>query len=98
MPTSIEVTPANSTPMGYEQITGLTSAQSLTVPAGANIAILQAQDQDCRFRDDGTSPTASVGTVLEVKRLFGYSGDLSAVEIIETTATAIVNVLYYKGP
>ncbi len=44
-------------PKGYQQITDLSSAVSLTVPNGANYAIIEAETQSVRWRDDGTAPT-----------------------------------------
>ena len=57
-------------PLGYEQITSISSAKTLTVPNGAIVAMIQAEAKDGRWRDDGTNPTsaeghlANVGTVL----------------------------------
>ena len=60
--------------LGYEQITSLSSTKGLTLPAvDANgmkctpaIAIIIAEAQGVRWRDDGTAPTASVGMPLPV--------------------------------
>lgn len=85
------------TPLGYQQITSLSAAQSLTVPTGATMAMITAEAQAVRFRDDGTSPTATVGLPLAVGLLpFQYSGNLSAIKFIEQTASAKLNVVYYR--
>lgn len=87
----------NRVPCGYQQISGLSSAKGLTVPdSGARFALIQAQDKDVRWRDDGTSPTASIGMVLQANGYLEYTGDLSAFKAIETEASAVVNVSYYK--
>jgi len=83
------------TPKGFEKITGLSSAKSLTVPSGSRLALVQCETQDVRWRDDGTAPTAAVGFLLETSVNFWYSGDLSALQLIETNASAVVNVCYY---
>lgn len=83
-------------PMGYEQITSLSSAQGLTVPTGSDFCTLQCETQDVRMRDDGTDPTASVGQYLVANTIYEYYGDMSAVKFIETSASAKLNVHYYK--
>ncbi len=84
-----------TTPLGYQQITP-TSVQSLTVPAGANQALLVAEVQGIRIRDDGVAPTTSVGWLLPVNVPFLYTGTLTAVQVINATSGGILNVLYYK--
>lgn len=86
----------NLTPVGHQQLTSVGSATALTVPAGARVAIIQAETKDCRWRDDGTNPTSGVGIILSAtgSPLF-YTGTLSAFKIIETAASAKVNVAYY---
>ena len=80
---------------GYQQLTSLGTAQALTVPAGARAAIIQAETQGVRWRDDGTNPTASVGMVIAAGSDFFYTGDLAAIRLIEQAASAKVNVSYY---
>lgn len=89
-------TEATLKPLGYEQITSLAASQSLTVPTGARLAVLICETQAVRWRDDGTDPTASVGMPLAVGVQFTYSGNLAEIEIIEQTASAKLNVSYYK--
>jgi len=82
-------------PMGYQQITSLSSSTTLTVPSGSNAALIQAQDNNVRWRDDGTAPTTSVGMLHLASAERWYIGDLSALRFIETTASAVLNVSYY---
>ncbi len=82
-------------PLGYVKPTPLTSAKGLTVPAGAQRALLQVEDQKVRWRDDGTSPTIAIGIVIGAGEEYMYEGDLSAIEFIEETATAKLNVAYF---
>jgi len=92
------VVDGNLKALGYEQVTGLTAAKTLTIPTGARVVALQAQDQDIRWRDDGTDPTATVGMILIAgDRPFLYNGnDLTALSFFEAAATAILNVTYYS--
>jgi hypothetical protein len=92
-----------TTCMGYQQLSSLSSATGLTVPTQtpngsatkANFAIIVAETQNVRWRDDGTDPTASVGMLLVAGVPFQYDGDLSRIKFIETPASAKVNVSYY---
>lgn len=90
--------PFGSAPRGFQQITSLSAAASLTVPpAGASLAVFVAETQDVRWRDDGTAPTASVGMLLAKGVEFTYQGDLSKIQFIETTTSAKLNVSYYAA-
>lgn len=83
-------------PAGYQQVTSLNTVKSLTVPADADVALIQAEDQNVRWRDDTTDPTATIGVQLQAGSDFWYTGDLSAIEFIEETASAKLNVSYYR--
>jgi hypothetical protein len=83
---------------GYQQITSLASSTALTVPDGTCLALIQAQGQDVRWRDDGTDPTATVGMLLSAGESMEYDvADVAVVEFIQVAATAILNVSYYGG-
>lgn len=93
--------PKNLSPFGYQQITSLSAATALTVPAPTNavpatLALIQAEVQNVRWRDDGTNPTASVGMLLVVGDILPYTGDLSKLKFIEATTGAKLNVSYYR--
>ncbi|MBR8228111.1 hypothetical protein KDX05_07270 [Burkholderia vietnamiensis] len=90
------VVDGNLTPVGYQQITNLTTATSLMVPTGARIAAIQAEAGTLRYRDDGVAPTATVGMVVGASGSVNYTGSLAAVQLIAATAGAIANVSYYK--
>jgi len=90
--------------LGYQQLDTLTSAVGLTVPTRdpgsgmnvkANFALIVAETQDVRWRDDGTAPTSTVGMLLKAGVIFQYDGDLSKIKFIETTGSAKVNISYY---
>jgi hypothetical protein len=83
-------------PLGYQQITSLSAAQALTVPAGATSAVITAEAQAVRYRDDGTAPTATVGLPLAAGTMLQYTGALSAIKFIEQTSGAKLNVLFYR--
>lgn len=84
--------------VGYQQLSSLSTAVGLVVPTGANVAIFIAQDQDVRWRDDGTNPTTTVGMLMQKGIPLEYAGPLTAFKMIEAAASAKVNVAYYRTP
>lgn len=94
---------AITTRLGYQQITSLSSAASLTVPSvdvnGLSckpaIALITPEGQAVRWRDDGVAPTASVGMPLAVGVTLQYDGDLTQIRFIEQTGGAKINISYY---
>jgi hypothetical protein len=95
VPGSQPATPGNLRPLGYQQITSLSSAVGLTVPRGATLALIRPETQSIRWRDDGANPTASVGMVLVADETLPYIGYLENLKFIEVTASAILNISYY---
>lgn len=82
--------------LGYQQITSLSSSTALTVPAGTQMALVQAESQNVRWRDDGTDPTATIGMLLMAGSTLEYdAAQLSVVEFIEAAASAKLNISYY---
>lgn len=83
-------------PLGYQQLTSLSAATALTVPARATRVVITCEAQAVRYRDDGTAPTASVGMPLAVGVSLTYDATISAIQIIEQTSGAKCNMLYYR--
>lgn len=94
---------AVTTRLGYEQITGLSSAKGLTVPSvdlnglacKPTLALIVAESTAVRWRDDNVDPTASVGMPLATGVTLQYDGDLSKIRFIEQSASSKLNVTYY---
>lgn len=94
---------AVTTRLGYEQITGLSSAKGLTVPSvdlnglacKPTLALIVAESTAVRWRDDDVDPTASVGMPLATGVTLQYDGDLSKIRFIEQSASSKLNVTYY---
>lgn len=94
---------AITTRLGYQQITSLSSATGLTVPQidlnGLNcrptIAMIVAEGQAVRWRDDDVNPAASVGMPLAVGVTLQYDGDLTKIKFIEQVSGAKLNISYY---
>lgn len=85
-------------PLGYQQITGAATVKSLTVPAGAILAIVQVETQAVRWRDDATDPTALIGYPLPVGAELVYTGQLGLLKFFEQAPTTTINVCYYGFP
>jgi hypothetical protein len=94
---------AVTTRLGYQQITSLSASAGLTVPqtdlnglaCKPSIAIITAEAQAVRWRDDDVAPTATVGMPLAAGATLQYDGDLTKIKFIEQTASAKINVTYY---
>jgi len=86
---------------GYQQITDLSSATSLTVPTtnpASFYAVIQCEGTALnyvRWRDDGTAPTSSVGMQLFCGSELNYHGPLDAIQFINGTGSNKINVTYY---
>lgn len=88
--------PSGMRQLGYQQLTSLSAATALTVPAGTILALCTPETQAVRWRDDGTSPTASIGQPLPVGAELRYdAGGLALIKFIEQVASAKLNVVYY---
>lgn len=82
-------------PDGYFQLTNLSSVASV---AGGNgrVALIQALNQNVRWRDDGTNPSSTVGMRLAAGETFLYNGDMRKIRMIEEASGAEVNISTYK--
>lgn len=84
-------------PLGYEQITDVSSAVGLTIPETANRALIQPTAKNVRWRDDGEEPSATVGMQIAAGSTMAYEGDLSALSFIQEDTGAVLNVSYYTN-
>lgn len=83
---------------GYFQDTTLSAAQNLpSIPADADAALIVCATQNCRWRDDGTDPTTTIGQLLVAGSMLWYRGTLANFRIIEVAASSQLNVSYYKA-
>jgi len=82
-------------PSGYRKVTSLSSAKGVLIGEG-RVALIQAINQNVRYRDDGVDPTANTGMVLFAGQSIWYTGDLRAIRFIEEAVGAEVNILTYK--
>ena len=89
---------------GYQQIVGFAASTALTVPTRdlngiattPTVAMIIAEGQAVRWRDDGVAPTATVGMPLSVGAVLMYDGDLKQIRFCPQVSTSTLNVSYYK--
>jgi hypothetical protein len=77
----------------------LSTAQYLTVPTGALLAVITIEGAAAavRWRDDGIAPTASIGMPLATGQWppFVYSANINAIQFIASAGTPVLNVSYF---
>lgn len=82
--------------LGYTQMTSITAATALpSVPSGTVEALIVCETANVRWRDDNTSPTASVGMLLQPNTAFPYIGSLPWFKVIAVTGSPSCGVTYY---
>lgn len=94
----MERTRAQCEQLGYVQhvAVAVDAGVNLAPPAGAVMAVVICEAQAVRWRDDGVSPTASVGMPLAVGVVLETQGkNIAAYRFISQAAGAILNVTYY---
>lgn len=97
---TVRTIPMPQAPSGPSQMgLGVVTATALTYPAGTTTAVCTVEGQSVRYRDDGTAPTATVGTLLPIGtfvtlRLRSLSNATWA-QFIQTAATATLDCSYY---
>ena len=89
---------------GYTQVNAAGTAVAFSIgrqgptalsPTAPTYAIIQAEAQALRWRDDGTDPTTTVGMVIPAGGELRYDGDLGKIRLINAAAGAICNYSLY---
>jgi hypothetical protein len=85
-----------ASPIGFKQITNLATAVGVgTVPPGTQVALINAEEADIRWRDDGTDPTSTVGMLLPAGQTLTYIGPIEKIRFIQVDSGAILNITTY---
>jgi hypothetical protein len=91
-----------SHPLGYCSLT-ITVSTGLAgcpggIPAGATYAAMTVENNAMRWRDDGPAPTAGIGggNPILANGAMSYTMSLATILFIPQTATATVNVNFYR--
>jgi len=81
-----------------ETITVSSTAKSLTVPGGANCAIMRVSGASIRFTVDASTPTASSGMLVLADEFINYGAEYSLplFRAIRVSTDATLDVLYYN--
>lgn len=99
-PWVVSSTPYAYTPLGPMQAgLAITISTPLTIPATATYAVVCASGANVNYTTDGqTTPTSSVGMPLVSGQCVSLVGPLvlSGFRAIQQTATAVLNVSYFK--
>lgn len=87
-------------PLGYCQLTlsgtaALISTCSGGVPAKSTWAAISVETAAVRWRDDGTSPTATVGMPENAGNRLYYSGDMTKLSFIAQTGAPVIDISFY---
>lgn len=91
-------------PMAYDKMS-IAAVRSLrdsavlgtAISAGATVAIIVAETQAARWRDDGTDPTTATGMLISTSTPpFVYDGSLENIRFINAVAGGILHVSLYK--
>lgn len=80
----------------YVQVTTLSSAVTLPKATIGRRALIQAEDQDLRWRADGTNPTSAIGMLIAAGDTLDYIGDLTKLRFIEAVGGATLNAVILK--
>ena len=86
-----------SSPKGYQQLDVSTTAVGLTLPAGAQRAVITVEAQSIRWRDDGTAPTDAIGTLVAANATIELNSLLSLRQFkaIRVSVDAKLSITYY---
>lgn len=82
-------------PLGYAQVTDVTVAIGLAVPANA-VSVIVIPTADVMWRDDGTAPTSAEGMPLVGGQTMQYDGNLAGLKFIQASGSAALNVSFYR--
>lgn len=81
---------------GVKPLPGLSTARGTSQQSRfISGALIQAEAQDIRWRDDGTDPTTTVGNLIKANTTLEFQGDLDKFRMIGAVGGAIANVSYY---
>ena len=83
----------------------LASACSPAMPARAKGALITSEDNQWRWRDDGTAPTSSEGHLVNIGDVLTFDSwtvpkqnwrsVLQAIQVIEVTGTPLIKISWY---
>lgn len=92
-----EVGTDGATSLGYMQIPLSTTVATVldNAPDGATMVVMKVEGGGMRYRDDGVSPTATVGMPLASGEAVTYDATLNQLSLIAQDDGAICNITFY---
>jgi len=85
-----------SSKASYVQVTSLGSAVALPKATIGRRALIQAEDQDIRWRADSGTPTSAIGMLLAAGETIDFIGDLTQLRFIEAVGGATLNATIFR--
>ena len=83
--------------IGFQDLTVDATAVALTIPAGAQSALVSTDSVAVRFRVDGNDPTSTVGHKLPLDTFMEFFGeDMVNARFISNGASTSLFVTYYS--
>ena len=85
-----------ATALGFSGI-AVSGTVAFAVPPGANLVVMVAESSPIRWRDDGTSPSASSGVLMATTAPpYEYCGDPRSIQFISAATTAMLSASFYR--
>lgn len=84
---------------GYHQLAAGSMATAATIPGTGGLVMIQAEAQNVRYTLDGSTPTTTVGFLLqagETHTLNVGQGNIGNIKVIQAASGAILNVHTFK--
>lgn len=97
MANNVTSIPGHLAPNGCAQITNVSASTGISPVDRSVVALIQAESQTVRWRDDGVAPTTTVGNRLFADDTLIYTGDMNALKFIEEAASAKLNIAFYAN-
>jgi hypothetical protein len=90
------------TPLGYCQLTSVTSSTLVSscaggIPVRTGWAVICVETAAIRWRDDGVAPSTTVGMPVAIGQCFYYSGTFATLRVIAQSGSPVVNISFYSG-
>ncbi len=95
MPARAETVEGQVVAKGHQHVTSLSTVKTLTVPDGVTFALIQPSTQGVWLTADGTVPSSSNGFPLAAGTVLKYTANPKLLNMIEQTASAVVDVWYF---
>jgi hypothetical protein len=66
------------------------------IPPNATMVRLDSEVASVRYRDDGGSPTAAIGSLIPNGAPLFYTGTLSAIQFFAASGSPLLDIAFYR--